>query len=69
MTPTKLSEGDRALWREIAFEVAAIVIETHVKTCPHGKAMARWKAMVIGICIGAGLAGGVGGFSLAKILM
>jgi len=64
MPPTQLSEGDRAIWREIAFEVAEIVVARHVK-----QYKAWFYGLLVGISIGAGTIGGAGGFTIAKLLM
>ena len=67
--PTKLNEGDRALIREIAFEVCDIVLARHVQTCPHARRLDHVHWMFLGIGIGLGLAGAGVGFALARIFM
>jgi len=60
-----MSEEQRALTREIAFEVAEITIkrfeQVHIQTCPWGRKLSRWMWIAFGVALGLGVAGyGVG---------
>jgi len=67
-----LDEGDKAICaeitREIVEEVVSKVMTVHLDTCPHGKMLARGKAILIGACIGSSLAGGSFVLAIAKIV-
>lgn len=66
-----LTEGDKAICaeitREIVEEVVTNVLKVHLEACPHGKALARSRAIVIGACIGSGLGSGGLVLAIAKI--
>ena len=53
-----LSDEEKAYWREIASEVADVVVKQHVESCPYGKTLTAWQYLLKGIGIGAALAGG-----------
>lgn len=50
-----LTEGDRAICREIAREIVHEVLEQHILMCPYGKMIWGGKFFIIGICLGSGL--------------
>ena len=66
-----LDEGDKAICaeitREIVEEVVSKVMQVHLETCPHGKMLARSKAILIGACIGSSLGSGGLVLAIAKI--
>ena len=41
----------------------------HEATCPHGQKIAKTKWMLVGICIGAFIAGGGSAFAIARVLL
>jgi hypothetical protein len=53
-----LSEGDKNTCREIAREIIKEVLIQHIESCPHGKSILTSKALIIGLCLGSGFAGG-----------
>ena len=53
-----LDEGDKAIMHDIARCIIKEVMSEHIKTCPHGQAMLRTKILLVGICIGSGIASG-----------
>ena len=74
-----LNEGDKAIVRDIAFEVGEVLkksfterIEAHQCTCPTAQAVGRWrgqlKALAMGIAIGAAIIGSGGTLGLLKLL-
>ena len=60
-----LTEAERALIREIAFEVGEIIIKQHVQACPVAKKISKYIWLTIGISIGAGFGGGI---TIAKVI-
>lgn len=77
MTP--MSDGDKAILREQAFEVAEIVgqriakeyiahLEKHALTCATTRKVERWENRFKGLLIGVGLCGLFTGFSAAAAL-
>jgi len=68
-----MTEGDRAIIINISAKVAKEVIKDvmkfHIAACPVGKKLTKFKFMMIGACIGSGLAGGVGALGILKIVM
>ena len=58
-------EWVRLIAKDLCFAVTKEVLKEHVKSCPYGKSL----LFMIGVCIGSGLAGGAGGFFLAKTLV
>ena len=54
---------------KIVYRVTKEVIANHIASCPHGKSMLASKWLVIGVCIGSGLAGGGAGAVLTRMLM
>ena len=63
-----LNDGDKAECKEIAREIINEVIKYHIEMCPHGKTLLVNKFLLIGVCIGSGLAGGSAVVGLVKIL-
>ena len=62
-----LSDGDKAEIKEMAREIVKEVLVAHVMACPHGQLIMKSKALIIGLCIGSGLASGgvvIGAFKL-----
>lgn len=64
-----LSEGDKAIIRDIAREINIEVLKLHIKSCPHGKSLLASKMFLAGLCVGSGFAGGGLAVALAKFLM
>ena len=60
-----LTESERALIREIAFEVGAIMLNQHVQSCPVAKKISKYIWLTVGISIGAGFGGGL---TIAKVI-
>lgn len=59
----------QAVIEKIAAKVTQQVIETHIQCCPHGQLLVKSRSMLVGLCIGSGVAGG-GVVALAsKMLM
>ena len=44
-------------------------IAGHEEACPHGRKIAKTKWVLLGICIGAFLAGGGSAFAVARVLL
>lgn len=44
--------------REIARVIVKEVLEIHIQTCPHGRAILKLMCLSIGIAIGSGVTGG-----------
>ena len=65
---TELSEGDRAIIREITFEVWKLVLSQHIQTCPYGQKMKNVKWVLVGVALGFGASGLGGGYAIAKLL-
>ena len=63
-----LSDGDIAECKEIAREIIKEVLIEHIESCPHGKAIMASKMMLVGACIGSGLASGGVVIALARLL-
>jgi len=57
-----LTEGDKAQCMEIARGIIKEVMTEHIQCCPHGISMRVDKKMVaaviVGACLGSGIAGG-----------
>jgi len=57
-----LDEGDLAQidlrCERIAERIVQCVLDKHVDTCPHGKALLKTKFIMVGIAVGSGLASG-----------
>jgi len=62
-----LSSGDKAECKEIAREIIKEVLLEHIESCPHGKIILASKMLLIGACIGSGLASGGVVYALAQI--
>ena len=54
------SPEQQAFIRELAYEIADIVIERHVHTCPWGQKMTRAFWLALGIGVGSGVLGVIG---------
>ena len=63
-----LTEGDKAICRDIAREIVQEVLAIHVSTCPHGRTMFKMIWMSIGIAVGSGIAGGSVAVAVIKAL-
>lgn len=64
-----LSEGDKNTCKEIAREIVQEVLIWHTASCPHGQSILASKMLLIGMCIGSGLASGGVVFALTKFLL
>ena len=53
-----LNDGDKAECKEIAREIINEVIKYHIEMCPHGKTLLMNKYLLMGVCIGCGIASG-----------
>jgi hypothetical protein len=53
-----LDDGERAECKEIAREIIKEVIAEHIMICPVHGALIRYKALLVGACIGGGVSGG-----------
>ena len=63
-----LTEGDKAECKEIARVIVNEVLKYHIASCPYGLALAKSKMLMVGLCIGSGLASGTTVFALVKFL-
>jgi len=74
-----LTEGDRAIVREIGAEIGMSMaktlkeqwkgdLKTHYLTCPTTKAVANVKFAVLGAVVGGLIVGGTGTVGLLKVL-
>ena len=63
-----LTDSERALIREIAFEVSDIILERHIASCPIAKRVSRVYWLAIGVALGAGITGLGSGLTIAKLL-
>jgi hypothetical protein len=59
----------QAVIEQIATRVTQQVIETHIQCCPHGQMLSKGRSMLIGLCIGSGVAGGGVVALVSKMLM
>ena len=57
-----VTEEQKALIRQIVYEVSDVVIERHVKACPTADKLRRGMYFAIGVAVGSG------GLSLAAII-
>jgi len=64
-----LSEGDKAVCGEIAREIIEQVLDQHIKLCPWGRNILRFKWVAVGLMIGSGAAGGGATVVLLKALL
>ena len=64
-----LSEGDKNTCKEIAREIIKEVIIGHIESCPHGKTFFASKMLLIGMCVGSGMASGGIILALTKFLL
>lgn len=64
-----LDNGDKAVCMQIAREIVKEVLTEHVAMCPHGKKITAFKAILIGVAIGSGAAGGGAAIALLKALV
>ena len=53
-----LNDGDKAECKEIAREIVKEVLSEHIASCPHGKVILASKMLLVGACVGSGLASG-----------
>jgi len=63
-----LTDGDKAECKEIARQIVQEVLIQHIAACPYGKSLLAFKWMLIGSCVGSGIAGGGVGAALVRIL-
>lgn len=63
-----LSEGEKNTCKEIAREIIKEVLIEHIQSCPHGKAILASKMLLVGMCIGSGIAGGSAALALARLI-
>ena len=63
-----LTDFVKQIAREAAFTAGKEIIETHVKTCPHGQKLGRYRAKVAGMVIVVVLALQAIAWSLAYFL-
>ena len=63
-----LSEGDKNTCKNIAREIVKEVLIVHISTCPHGKAIQSSKMLLIGMCIGSGIASGGIVLTIARLV-
>ena len=63
-----LSKGDLAECKEIAREIIKEVLVEHIKSCPHGKTILASKMLLVGMCVGSGLASGGVVFGLIRLI-
>lgn len=63
-----LTDGDKAECKEIAREIIQEVLEIHIESCPHGKTILASKMLLVGMCVGSGLASGGVVFALARMV-
>jgi len=63
-----LSEGDKNTCRELAREIIKEVLILHIAACPHGKSILASKMLLVGMCIGSGVASGGVVFGLVKLI-
>lgn len=61
-----LSEGDKNTCREVAREIIKEVLKEHIQSCPHGKTILASKMLLVGMCIGSGIASGSVVFALME---
>jgi hypothetical protein len=64
-----LSEGEKAVCREIAREIITDVLEQHILSCPWGGKVIRFKWLFVGVLIGSGAAGGGAAAVLLKAFL
>ena len=64
-----LSVGEKAECKEIAREIIKEVLVEHIKSCPHGRVILASKMLLIGACVGSGLASGGVVFALSRIIV
>lgn len=58
----------QAMIEKIAASVTQQVIETHIQCCPHGQLLLKGRSLLVGLCIGSGVAGGGVVALAAKVL-
>jgi len=63
-----LNDGDKAECKEIAREIIREVLVMHIEACPHGRTILASKMLLIGMCVGSGIASGSLVFSLMKFV-
>jgi len=63
-----LNDGDKAECKEIAREIIKEVLLEHVISCPHGRTILASKMLLIGMCVGSGLASGGIVVALARLI-
>ena len=63
-----LTDGDKAECKEIAREIIKEVVKEHIASCPHGRTILASKMLLVGICVGSGLASGGVVFALVRLV-
>ena len=64
-----LSEGEKAVCREIAREIITTVLVQHISCCPWGQNIARFKWLAVGVMVGSGAVGGGAAVILLKAIV
>jgi len=64
-----LSEGDKAVCREIAHEIITEVLEQHIVSCPWGGKITKFKWLFVGVLLGSGATGGGAAVVLLKAFL
>jgi len=63
-----LTDGDKAECKEIARVIVSEVLIQHIGSCPHGRKLLNTTFLLIGVCIGSGIASGTLVFGIAKLI-
>jgi len=63
-----LSDGDKAECKEIARAIIKEVLIEHIASCPHGRTILASKMLLVGMCIGSGLASGGTVYALVQFI-
>jgi len=58
----------QAVIEQIAAKVTQQVIEQHIQCCPHGRLLLKGRSLLVGLCIGSGVAGGGVSALVLKVL-
>ena len=73
MSGNGFTREQQAFIREVAFAVLKEGLEPalalHAAECPHGKAVTKWKYILLGILLCLGVLGVGGGVSAASVLL
>ena len=63
-----LNDGDKAECKEIARVIIKEVLTEHIAACPHGKTILASKMLLVGMCVGSGLASGGVVYALVRLV-